>query len=332
MMKNSNDVKLAIIKATNNVRKKYAMLKSENIDTDLLLEKNFKPIIEPLKILVENNNFTNRSNFSNGVDIKREMKIEKQEFNGNKTNSELHDDEDYDSFNDTDDSFKTITDDRIETDTSFTFDPNEYINDSLYSRSGMDTTFGIRYENNQFKLGNSLIKFDNDKNFIINGEKFTSTHGLFELLFKKLPDKNIYDQHDLLIYQDIGAKTNLFYRKYDKQSNINGNSSKKYSKIVSKLVEKKKNGGSRKKVGNSLKKISANKKNKIIKLKPVDSSCINDNVLMNLSKPSVIFWDDINELVGRLRLITSSTIAGNDVHQNEIISIIEELREENFIE
>lgn len=43
------------------------------------------------------------------------------------------------------------------------------------------------------------------------------------------------------------------------------------------------------------------------------------------------YWNDPNELVDRLRLLVASKNAGHSNHNNEIISIIEELRESNFI-
>lgn len=52
MVKNKN-LKTDIIKSSDNIRKKYQMLKTDKIDNDFQLEKNFKPIIEPLKILVD---------------------------------------------------------------------------------------------------------------------------------------------------------------------------------------------------------------------------------------------------------------------------------------
>ena len=45
----------------------------------------------------------------------------------------------------------------------------------------------------------------------------------------------------------------------------------------------------------------------------------------------VIYWDNVNELVDRLRHIAMSTETGNRVHSNEILSIIEELREAGYI-
>ena len=44
-----------------------------------------------------------------------------------------------------------------------------------------------------------------------------------------------------------------------------------------------------------------------------------------------IYWDDPKELVDRLRLLLASQAAGNPSYTNEIISIIEELRESGII-
>lgn len=46
---------------------------------------------------------------------------------------------------------------------------------------------------------------------------------------------------------------------------------------------------------------------------------------------SYTYWNDPNELVDRLRLLIASKSAGHSAHTNEIMSIIEELREENII-
>ena len=43
------------------------------------------------------------------------------------------------------------------------------------------------------------------------------------------------------------------------------------------------------------------------------------------------YWDDPNELVDRLRLLIAGRRAGNNKHDNEIQSILEELREAEII-
>lgn len=52
----------------------------------------------------------------------------------------------------------------------------------------------------------------------------------------------------------------------------------------------------------------------------------------NPCKNMFSYWNDPNELVDRLRLLISSSSAGHTGHNNEIISIVEELREANIIE
>jgi len=44
-----------------------------------------------------------------------------------------------------------------------------------------------------------------------------------------------------------------------------------------------------------------------------------------------VHWDDPNKLVDHLRLLDASHQAGNNAHDNEILSIIEELREASLI-
>ena len=45
-----------------------------------------------------------------------------------------------------------------------------------------------------------------------------------------------------------------------------------------------------------------------------------------------VYWNDPNELVDRLRLLIASQQAGHNNHNNEIMSIIEELKEADIIE
>jgi len=52
---------------------------------------------------------------------------------------------------------------------------------------------------------------------------------------------------------------------------------------------------------------------------------------MNVNGFKYEHWDDPNELVDRLRLLVSSQMAGHTGHNNEILSIIEELKEGNII-
>ena len=48
-------------------------------------------------------------------------------------------------------------------------------------------------------------------------------------------------------------------------------------------------------------------------------------------KIDYVHWDDPNELVDRLRLLMASQRVGNSGHTNEIVSIVEDLREADII-
>ena len=54
-------------------------------------------------------------------------------------------------------------------------------------------------------------------------------------------------------------------------------------------------------------------------------------MMLTDNKIDYVRWNDPNELVDRLRLLESSLQAGNNAHDNEILSIIEELREAGII-
>ncbi|XP_072750475.1 uncharacterized protein, partial [Anoplolepis gracilipes] len=52
---------------------------------------------------------------------------------------------------------------------------------------------------------------------------------------------------------------------------------------------------------------------------------------LNNNKIEYVHWNDPNELVDRLRLLDTSRRTGNNAHDNEIMSIIEELRKDGLI-
>ena len=54
-------------------------------------------------------------------------------------------------------------------------------------------------------------------------------------------------------------------------------------------------------------------------------------MIFNNKPIEYVYWDDPNELINRLRLFIASQAAGNHGNDNEIISIIEELKEAEII-
>jgi hypothetical protein len=160
----------------------------------------------------------------------------------------------------------------------------------------LDKTFGIRADSSGWILGNSKIKISDDKIYI-DDEVYQGTPGLFELLFIKKPDKNLYNKKDLLVYKQMLEQTSAHKQGYSLERQLNSSRNKKYIEIIKPLFTKQFRGKG-----------------------------------MNANKSIYEYWDDPNELVDRLRLLLSSQSAGHNNHQNEIESILEELREANIIE
>ena len=95
---------------------------------------------------------------------------------------------------------------------------------------------------------------------------------------------------------------------YDPSTNVSSNRGEKYNNIIKGLLKNKKTTGT----GVNLKPV----------IKPV----------VNLNSVRYEYWDDPNELVDRLRLLVAAQQAGNTSVNNEILSIVEELREAEIIE
>lgn len=51
-----------------------------------------------------------------------------------------------------------------------------------------------------------------------------------------------------------------------------------------------------------------------------------------VGKFNYVYYDNLNELVERLKILYANSISGNTSHVNEINSIVEELRESRVIQ
>lgn len=123
---------------------------------------------------------------------------------------------------------------------------------------------------------------------------------MYDLLFRVRPDTRYQTESDLKCYKDILGKTSAHRINYDSRSKLRHSNTFKYLNIIRPMFIKK---------GSGL----------------FDSMKVNDN------KIDYRYWDNPDELVNRLRLLVSSKTAGHTGHDNEIISIIEELKEANLI-
>lgn len=169
-----------------------------------------------------------------------------------------------------------------------------------------DNVYGVFYDRNRMMLGDKQFDVDKDDNIIINGVLHTGTPGLYELIFRRLPTEGSYTKKDLQTYRKILLLTNAYRRGRNSRLPVMGNKGYKYKKIIGPLISHligEKSG----------------------------SGHIPHAMTVSDDKIEYVHWDDPNELVERLRLLEASRTAGNNAHDNEFMSIIEELREVGLI-
>lgn len=342
----SEKVLKELIKTRKELRKKIRSIKTGETDTLNQLEETFKPITQPLKHFINEaekyklkpynkknvkaNAFTSNKRLRDDDDdanddkeyddmfnkslIKKESSTpqkRRENIERTYTNKLAEKDESNDEFFSQTD-FSQATDD----------DDDDVYNDNygtsimnltdLARKNKLDTTYGAHKNkySGEWMFGNSTVKLTDDK-IKIGNENWALTPGLFELMFTIKPQN--YDKTDLDVYKNILLKTSAYRRNYKPDGQRKGSRGYKYKKIISKLL----NDNKSKALSSKSTSISERKGSGMMKLNPY--------------KTNYLYWDDPNELVDRLRLLVASQAAGHTNHNNEIVSIIEELREANII-
>ncbi|XP_071576438.1 uncharacterized protein [Temnothorax nylanderi] len=353
-----------IAKTSDSIRKKYHALKTAKMEEDIALEKHFKLIIEPRQIAENtvgkesdvskienetawedeepklkrkrpNTSFNDSVMASTPVTLKRSITVPSnlseitkilQPRKSKRSKAPLDEPPitsapssqptmleslaNEDVFETTDDSLVTSVRQQLQTSKG-----RETLRDHLGplsqkyvgavlsgdQKSGIDTVCGVYFSNGGIMLGNKRFDVDNADNIIIDGIRYAGTRGLYELIFKKIPNDEIYTD-DMQKYKSILLMTNAHKRNHDAHARLNGNREYKYRNIIAPSI-------SGKKAGKGI----------------PHAMTLNDN------KIDYVHWDDPNELVDRLRLLEASRLAGHNGHDNEILSIIEELREAGLI-
>ena len=178
----------------------------------------------------------------------------------------------------------------------------------------VDRMFGVYLTAmGELEIGGSKIEFDEDVMIDkTNNVKYQFSKGLAELVFKKEPDVDLATDSDFSQYLQILLSINP-HRKGNKSTGElkqTNEANRKYNDVIKPLLVL------QKKITKSPYSGSGLPKYKIAK----PSSTID-----------LVYWDDPNELVDRLRLLVAEQQAGNEIHTNEILSITEELREAGHI-
>ncbi|XP_066600745.1 uncharacterized protein [Prorops nasuta] len=170
----------------------------------------------------------------------------------------------------------------------------------------IDDVFGIYTDprDNKLYLGNKIFHIDSNDVVTVGEKRYQGTKGLIELLLIKKPNETLYNDEDLKQYKDILQYTSAHRRGHIPGEHIKCSKGDKYMFIIKPLFSKIKGQG----LWVSSPSMLLNRNNNI----------------------DYVHWDDPNELIDRLRLLFASQTAGNNSHQNEIISIIEEIKEAGF--
>lgn len=294
------------------IRKKYLSFKIGNTDTEENLEKFFKPMVKPLKEIASTSNILNKKISTSTWPVKMEFKKESKKEESEKekptlflddniigeisgTSSAHQDDDEYfeDPFNISADAFE----DYIEQYHPMT---QPYVLDFFKKSDKIDNVYGPIYDlsSSKWMLGNKFIDFDKKNARISVGDvQFKGTPGLYQLLFYKDPHHN---EEDRKAYFNLLDLTNVH-----RTSNNRLKHSRllKYQEVIQPHFQTYRSRA--KTTGSGL----------TYNEKPIE----------------YVYWDNINELVERLKLLIASKEAGNTSHDNEITAIINELKEANVI-
>ena len=150
-----------------------------------------------------------------------------------------------------------------------------------------DRKFGL-YEgkNGDIYIGNKKVIFDNN-DLIIDGLRYKGTKGLWELLTMQRPNENSYDYEDFNNYKTIIHLSKVMHINYDENKTSRRNKSYKWTKILNTIWKE-----FHPKSGSGIQFLSSNPK----------------------------------MLAKRLDLLGEQFIAGNTNTRNEIVAILDELK------
>lgn len=190
----------------------------------------------------------------------------------------------------------------------------------------VDTTYGVRVDGDRWMIGDKPIEVDGD-DIIINGKTYVGTRGLYELIFMNSPNEYIYDEIDLENYKSILLDTNVHRLGYSRMGKLRSSRGHKYKNIISSLVSNE-SAYSGKGLNVDVNRDHMLTYSDIINQDPnVKPSASGSGLTHSNTEPNIVYWNDPNELIERLRELGASTEAGNTGHTKEMNAIIEELLE-----
>lgn len=190
--------------------------------------------------------------------------------------------------------------------------------------SQIDRIFGPKRDRklDKWTLGNKQMNILPSGDIRLDNEVFRGTEGLYNMLFMKQPtDYNVEDEKN---WRKMMLLTNAHKKNFKPNARVLATNSKKYQLHIKGLMHDV--------------SVSEDDDDNDVEYERRRKSSLpamygfGYKTLSNNRREEYVYWDDPNELVDRLRLLHASQLAGNNSHQNEILSIEEELRESGIIE
>lgn len=330
MNKKDEKLKKELIKTSKAIRKKYKALKLGQAEEASIREQVYKPITEPLRQIIKQSK------------VKPEIKLEtttttKQDVAKHVTPSKYStpnilatdvvaesspiydDDDDENVFREPLQTHEEVLQLFLE---QYDPLPRQYLEKLLKDDSReMDYTYGVHYDqiNDSWSLGNTPIQIIGS-DIKINNVTYKGTRGLYELLFKDKPLESLIKENDKKAYKQIMDQTNFHKQGFLSKNRIKSNRGYKYSSVIKPLLEEETPTSKQAPYATRARRIQT-----------WGGEGVSPKMTYSNRSMEYVYWNKPAELVSRLRLLWASKMAGNNNHENEILSIIEELREENII-
>lgn len=295
-------LKRKLVEAAEEVRKKFRSIKNRNYQERVELERIYEPITKPLNTVTDT--IKQQQNFAD-LDMKKSPKNEELEMQ-----PALHPKSEIES---------------IELDTKYKENMNRTLAKKLATHllavrsqnAAYDRDFGVRYNSKtkKFLMGNAEIQFPNEHDILIfrggtnSPTTFPASEELYNIIFLKFPEKELKEglsDMAMNVYADILNQTRAAFIKYEPKLGLNSKRRRKFMEIILPLSESKPH------TGGQLQKPPTEK-------------------LLTSSPVSYVYWNTPKDLLNRLRLLWGSKQAGNNSVNGEIMSIIEELKEDGII-
>ena len=327
-------LKRQLVEATDSVRKKFISLKKRNVENQLTLEKIYEPITKPLKVISSASEVKSHNQVPTQIQkLTQSRDIVTPSTSTFKATPETSDEDGEKNISQTyfmetpPRSSSLMSTPGAESFLSSGEKKSDVIKKHLENlRSGdpkYDTVYGVRLDphTDKLRMGDTEVRFSSGNITLWRGNKKVGTYSgspkLYDVIFMRYPsmlrsdgELDLIGDEDFKKYGEILKDTKAPYKNYDIKQNLNKTKWKKFNEIIKPLISSTVMTRSRTGLG--------------LPHMPIQK-------LYNNKGVDYVYWNKPKELVDRLRLLYSSKMAGNSGVNNEILSLLEEMREEGLI-